>query len=374
MRARASAPPLGDMAVSSMVLTNRSYVNVDGPPVTLTLNNASAKDALMALARLGGYGFVYLAADQGAAGGDQAEQKLVSLAFKEESFSKAFNSVLLAAGLKGRVDGKSLLVGATVANTGFSPLLSKVYRLNQITADAAAQYLGSLGAQVCVPTTTTFNTSSSSTEGTASASTSQTSSSSSEKTEIQCYGRGQGEGDSDRSPIDGPLSGLEGTTDSRLSTVTLIGEPRLISVAENYLRNLDLRKRQVAVKVQILNIDLLNDKTIDTSFSAQIGNTFLVSESGKAFMNFGNQKPGNSAGTGVLGNGTAYATPGSYSAGTPKVQSQAVGTLGNDVFNPQVAATDAVQPQVQLQRTATPQVPGQEIVSSGNTVEIFLVF
>ena len=68
MRARASAPPLGDMAVSSMVLTNRSYVNVDGPPVTLTLNNASAKDALMALARLGGYGFVYLAADQGAAG------------------------------------------------------------------------------------------------------------------------------------------------------------------------------------------------------------------------------------------------------------------------------------------------------------------
>ena len=61
MRARASAPPLGDMAVSSMVLTNRGYVNVDGPPA----DNASAKDALMALARLGGYGFVYLAADQG---------------------------------------------------------------------------------------------------------------------------------------------------------------------------------------------------------------------------------------------------------------------------------------------------------------------
>ena len=105
----------------------------------------------------------------------------------------------------------------------------------------------------------------------------------------------------------------------------MIGEPRLISVAENYLRNLDLRKRQVAVKVQILNIDLLNDKTIDTSFSAQIGNTFLVSESGKAFMNFGNQKPGNSAGTGVLGNGTLYATPGSYSAGVPRVQEQAWG-------------------------------------------------
>ena len=49
------------MAVGTMVLQNRSFVNVSGPPVTLTLNNAPAKDALMALARLGGYGFVYVA-------------------------------------------------------------------------------------------------------------------------------------------------------------------------------------------------------------------------------------------------------------------------------------------------------------------------
>ena len=140
-----------------------------------------------------------------------------------------------------------------------------------------------------------------------------------------------------------------GTTDARLNTLTLIGDPKLISVAQSYLRQIDLRKRQVAVKVQIMNIDLLNDKSIDTSFSAQIGNTFLVSESGKAFMNFGDQKPGNSAGTGVLGNGTAYSTPGSYSAGIPRVQSQAVGTLGNDVFSAQVPATDAVLPQVQAQ-------------------------
>ena len=93
-----------------------------------------------------------------------------------------------------------------------------------------------------------------------------------------------------------------------MNTITLIGDPKLISVAESYLKQIDLRKRQVAVKVQILNIDLLNDKTIDTSFSAQIGDTFLVSESGKAFMNFGNQKPGNSSGTGVVGdsNGQQY--------------------------------------------------------------------
>ena len=48
LRARAVAPPLGDMAVGSMLIGNRSFVQVSGPRVTLTLNNALAKDALMA--------------------------------------------------------------------------------------------------------------------------------------------------------------------------------------------------------------------------------------------------------------------------------------------------------------------------------------
>ena len=51
LRPRAVAPPLGDMAVGTMVLQNRSYVNVSGPPVTLTLNNAPAKDALYEFGR-----------------------------------------------------------------------------------------------------------------------------------------------------------------------------------------------------------------------------------------------------------------------------------------------------------------------------------
>jgi type IV pilus assembly protein PilQ len=51
LRPRAVAPPLGDMAIGTMVLQNRSYVNVSGPPVTLSLNNAPAKDALMSVAR-----------------------------------------------------------------------------------------------------------------------------------------------------------------------------------------------------------------------------------------------------------------------------------------------------------------------------------
>ena len=38
VQARASAPPLGDIAVGSMLLSNRSYVQVTGPSVSLTLS------------------------------------------------------------------------------------------------------------------------------------------------------------------------------------------------------------------------------------------------------------------------------------------------------------------------------------------------
>ena len=106
--------------------------------------------------------------------------------------------------------------------------------------------------------------------------------------------------------LDGPLVGLTGTTDSRLGTITLIGEPQLITVAESYLKQLDLRKRQVAVKVQILNVRLENNATIDSSFSAKMGDAFIVSQSGKAHMNFGAYKPGSpAAGTGIY-DGSEY--------------------------------------------------------------------
>ena len=319
LRPRAVAPPLGDMAVGTMVMQNRSYVNVSGPPVTLTLNNAPAKDALMALARLGGYGFVYVGGKSSAdnqqisTGQNQVSNRLVSLAFLNEDFGKAFNSLLLASGLKGRLNGNSLFVGESVSRASFTPTISKVYRLNQATSDSAAQYLASLGARICVPTTTTINSATSAIEGSSVANVSQTNSSSSERTEINCYGGGQQTTEEGvDNPLAGPLLGLEGTTDERLSTITLIGDSRQVIIAEKYLKNLDLRKRQVAVKVQILNIDLKNDRSVDSSFSARIGNTFIVSESGKAFMNFGDYRPGNSSGTGVLGRGSAIVEPGVY--------------------------------------------------------------
>ena len=72
LRRRAVAPPGGDMAISTMVIRNRSYLNISGPPVTMTTRGAQARDVLMLLARAGRYGFVFdedLSVDQGDSNG-----------------------------------------------------------------------------------------------------------------------------------------------------------------------------------------------------------------------------------------------------------------------------------------------------------------
>ena len=369
MRPRAVAPPLGDMAVGTMLINNRSFVNASGPPVSLTLNQAPAKDALMSLARLGGYGFVFVGdvdrstdSEGDSSEGDSTEggsaEYPVTMTFRGERYARALNSVLMASGLQGRLDGKTLLVGTAVATQSFGPQMSKVFRMNQVDVESAGAYLGNLGATVQVAKIKTKRSEDGwETDGTISKSSPLSLSHVSTKTEVETYGSGVG-----------PLLGLVGTTDQRLNTITLVGDPKLISIAESYLKQIDLRKRQVAVKVQILNIDLLNNKSIDTSFSAQIGDTFLVSESGKAFMNFGSQKPGNSAGTGVVGNGTRFTAPGSYRAGTPQVQSQAVEdpTEYRQPQNSFMAYVEAVIESKNAKTLATPTL----LVQEGNTARV----
>jgi len=287
LRPRAVAPPLGDMAVGTMVLQNRSFVNVSGPPVTLTLNNAPAKDALMALARLGGYGFVFVAdptaggtADAQAVEGD-SQGGSVSMAFQGESYARALNGVLLASGLQGKLDGRTLLVGRTAASKTFGPQISKVIRLNQVSARGAAEYLGNLGATVNFTNTVMITSGQTASEGNADISNT-ASQESSQLTSTESFGASAG-----------PLRGLVLTTDSRLQTVTLVGDSLLVQVAENYLRQIDLRQRQVALSVRILDVALANDSTMSNSFAFRNGNNFIVSDRGELVGAFGALLPPN---------------------------------------------------------------------------------
>ena len=291
LQPRAVAPPVGDMAVGSILIANSGFVNVSGPPITMTMQNAPARTVLMSLSRMGGYGFVYVNADpssQSASGssgtpaaGDQASSRPISISFKNENYARALNSVLLASGLQGKVEGNTLLAGPNVLSKGFGAQLSKVYRLNQVGANSAADYLANLGARVSKTNTTTTAISQGvpQSQQVSQASTTSTTQSSTITT-VNSYGADNG-----------PLLGLQATTDSRLSTITLVGSPPLVAVAETYLRQLDLRQRQVALSVKILDVSLDNQKEIDNSFAFRYGNNFIVNDQGQMLGAFGSLLP-----------------------------------------------------------------------------------
>jgi type IV pilus assembly protein PilQ len=282
LQPRAVAPPVGDMAVGTMLLTNSSYLNVSGPPVTMTLRNAPARDVLMALSRLGGYGFVFVEDSSKADKAGAAPSMLpISISFRNENYGQAFNSALLAAGLQGKRQGNTILAGANVLGKSFGAQLSKVYRLNQVNANSAADYLANLGASVTKTNTiSTAITAGANPNTTALGAQNLATTTSSRQTKVESYSAGSG-----------PLQGLIATTDSRLSTITLVGEPRLVTVAESYLRQLDLRQRQVALSVKILDVSLGNNATIDNSFAVRWGNNFIVNDQGQMLGAFNSLLP-----------------------------------------------------------------------------------
>jgi type IV pilus assembly protein PilQ len=65
-------------------------------------------------------------------------------------------------------------------------------------------------------------------------------------------------------------------------------------VAEAYLKQLDLRQRQVALSLKILDVDLNNDAVTDNSFAYRWGNSFIVNDSGQLLGAFGRNLPPNS--------------------------------------------------------------------------------
>lgn len=302
LQPRAVAPPVGDMAVGTMMIANPSYVNVSGPSVTMTLKNAPAKDVLMALSRLGGYGFVYV--DESTAGAQPATSEVaqarpISIAFRNENYGRAINSALMAAGIQGKREGNTIFAGPKVLGKSFGAQLSKVYRLNQVSSNSAADYLANLGATVTKTNVITTAV----TQGVAQNQAVQGGPNSATtvggtQTSVEAYGASSG-----------PLVGLQATSDSRLSTITLVGSPALVAVAEQYLKQLDLRQRQVALSVKILDVTLDNDKAIENSFAFRYGNNFIVNDRGQLLGAFGGLLPPSGDQFDVISGGASNAKP-----------------------------------------------------------------
>ena len=306
LRQRATAPPVGDMAIGTIAIKgNEVRLPGAGNLERLTLRNAPARDVLMLLGRAGGYNVAFFS--KKSADGESSGGNPISVDFKDEPIEEAVNLVLTLGGLQAKRQGKTLIVGEKLPSFA-RQLMSRTVRLNQVSAVRATDFLMSQGAthyrtksmeerESTVDAVEVVGQAGSSTN------TGPTQELLGKNVSIQTV---EAEGDAAGAL---PLRGLTVSPDDRLNSLTLTGEPNLVTIAEGYLKQIDLRKRQVAVRVQVLDVDLNNEKTINNNFALRTGNTFIVNREGEMLVNFGNLKP-----------------PSTESAGMPSNYSGAAGT------------------------------------------------
>ena len=281
---RAVAPPVGDIAIAEGVPTFNSIDLGSNERIPkLLLRDAPAREVLSLLARAAGLNLIFTAAEAGA---DQATQgepasgdgPTVSLDIENESVQEVFNQVLRVSGLEANRVGRSIYVGPSLPVSAQS-IASRTLRLNQVNALVATNFLVALGAESAVSRErlVTIVTAVPVSEG-APVADPETQTTTVEQIETQ---RVEYE---DSQPV---LRGLQVIADERTNSVTLVGRSDLVAIATEQLTHIDVRRRQVAVNVRVIDIDLNALDAFGTSFSFRTGNFGFTSTGGLGVMNIG---------------------------------------------------------------------------------------
>ncbi len=295
---RAIAPPVGDIAVSnsdaSPALLNLG--TTEHVP-RLVLRDAPAREVLALLARAAGLNLVFTPTSTGsgepgqpainaASAAGNPEGPTISLDIENESVQDVFNYVLRISGLQANRNGRTILVGTTLPNQARN-LIVRSFRLNQVTVGVALNFLVGFGAESAVSrervitSVTAVPLAAGGTAGAPPQPTTQTQTSTETRIETQRVNF------QDSVPL---LRGLQAIGDERTNSVTLVGSPNLVDVATTQLTQLDSRRRQVAVNVKIVDVNLTAMDQSNASFSFGIGGnngSFFQSSQGTATLNFG---------------------------------------------------------------------------------------
>lgn len=291
---RAVAPPVGDIAVGQI---DSSLGSIDLGTAErvprLVLRDASSREVLSLLARSAGLNIVFTG-DQPQQGGQppQPGQPVatdgpkVTLDIVNEPIQNVFNYVLQVTGLEASRRGNTIFVGTRLPNTARNVIIRSM-RLNQIPVTNALNFLVGLGAESSVTrerlVTSVNAIPVTQLQGTAQAAPiTQSQTTTEQRVEVQRVNF------TDSTPF---LRGLQVSGDERTNTLTLIGESRKVDIAIAQLTQLDVRRRQVAVNVRVIDIDLIALDRLGTSFSFGIGDTQVSNQGGIGFVNFGRGTP-----------------------------------------------------------------------------------
>jgi type IV pilus assembly protein PilQ len=366
IQSRAVPPPLGDIAFSNVdVSTPTIDLGSNEVVPRLVLRDAPARDVLSLLARAAGLNIAYIDGNgdptstppiPGAeASTDGAAGVKVSLDIENEPVASVFNYVLRITGLEANRSGRTIFVGPRLPNSA-RQVISRTLRLNQVPVQSAVSFLVGLGAETAVSSerlvTTVTATPITTDEGIVAQDASgqaaqarQTQQSTESTINVQRVDF------QDSTPI---LRGLQVVGDARTNAVTLIGNPKAVEVAISQLAQLDIRRRQVAINVRVIDVNLLGTDRASTSFSFGIGNNRVASGNGVGVVNFGDSTPANtgldagSIGSAVLG---GVAQPGNFEfVNKFLAQLQIAVTTGNAkiLTDPTLVVQEGQQAEVQL--------------------------
>ncbi len=250
-------PKSGDITVGEFQIPTRGYLKLKDKKISLDLIRANPYETLKLIAEKGNYGIIYV-------GERKEDDKIYSITakFNQENISDVFNSILLASNLQAKVEKNIIFVGTDISNKSLEPNFSKTYRLNQANVASVADYLNSLGAQI-----SKVLVKGSGIDG----------------SEV---GDNYKQADLKNNPISsyekdgGPLSGLIGSVDTRLQTITLIGSKELIKTSDKYIKAMDRRHRQVALNIKIIDVSLTKTDLKDNVFEFLSGDTRVINNSG----------------------------------------------------------------------------------------------
>ena len=284
-------PPVGDIATSTSKL-RADIVDLGSAERVprITLRNAPAIEVLTLIGRVAGLSIVSAdAAPSTAAGAVPSTSATsisqpVSLTIENETAQDVFNNVLRITGLEANRIGNTIFV-ATKLPVTLKNLITKSYRLNQISVGQASAYLVGLGATrivnrltpsaVALATATvgTVTTPASATAGTDTVPTPETLA------------------DSAAPPL---LKGLLVIGEERGNSLTLVGSPKQVDFVEAQLARLDTRKRQVVINVRVVEVNLnggLIGQTVAGSITSSGGNPSITATGQTLGLSFSSDSP-----------------------------------------------------------------------------------
>jgi type IV pilus assembly protein PilQ len=290
---RAVAPPVGDLSVSDIdsTLDEIDLGTAERVP-RLVLRDASAREVLSLLARAAGLNLAFTSAD--AEEGATETDVRVSLDIENEPVQNVFNYVLQLSGLEANKVGRTIFVGPQLPNSARNVLVRSV-RLNQVDVATTVNFLVAMGAESAVSRerlVTSVNAVAVG-EGTdvSEAQTTTESRIESQRADFE-----------DSNPL---LRGLQIIGDERTNSVTLVGTPRQIEIATAQIVQLDLRRRQVAVNLRVIDVNLNALDAFGTSFSFSAGDTNVVQTGGLGIISLGGDPATTSLSAGQVGRGVA---------------------------------------------------------------------